>query len=156
MAEQDLSGSLTALAEHAGRTGQLPIAADIRARGDRRRRYAGSAGLGLVVAVAFSAGIAFAQPRVADERPVVPPVPPASQPGPESPAVSPPPVSRSPAVSSAPAVSIPPGVPQSPIKAPPPEFSVPPGTPTPAPTSERPLSTVSPGVPPPTLPYPPG
>jgi hypothetical protein len=125
MADQNLSRGLTALAEHAGRTGRLAVAADVRTRGDRRRhrRYAASAGLGLMVAAAFGAGIALGQPRAANGRPVVPQVPAASHPAPELPLPAvPPPVLPAPAVSSSPAVSIPPGVPRSPIKAPPPQY----------------------------------
>ena len=124
MAEQNLSGGLTALAEHAERTGRLAVAADVRERGDRRRRwrYAGSAGLVLVVAAMFSAGIALGQPRTGTERPAVPQAPAASQPGGESPVPAVPPTVSPPAVSSSPAASAPPGVPRSPIKAPPPQY----------------------------------
>jgi len=133
MAEQNLADGLTALAEHGGRTGRLAVAADVRGRGDRRRRwrYAGSAGLGLLVAGAFGAGIALGQPRSGSEPPAAPQVPAASQPGPELPlpalpaTVSPAPGAPSlpaPAVSSSSAVSVPPGAPRSPIKAPPPEY----------------------------------
>jgi hypothetical protein len=117
MAEQNLSAGLTALAEHAERTGRLAVATDIRARGNRRRgwRYAGSAGLALVVAAAFSAGIALGQPRSANERPAAPPVP----------AVSTPPV------------AVPPGVPSSPVKAPPPEYPYSTDPALPATTSQR-------------------
>jgi hypothetical protein len=147
MGEQDLSVGLAALAENGSRTAWLPAAADIRARGDRRRRrrYAASAALGLVVAAAFSVGIAMGQPRSADERPVVPQVPAASRPGAESPSQS-----QGPTVS--PSATVPVGVPRSPIKAPPPEYSVPPGTTVPATMPHAPLSTGDPGEPPPTLP----
>ena len=138
VAEQNLSAGLTALAEHAERTGRLTVAADIRERGDRRRRrrYTGSAGLVLVVAATFSAGIALSQTRFANERPAVPQMPAASQPGgksplpavpPESPAPAKPspappsPAVSPPAVSTAP-VAVPPGGPTSPVKAPPPEY----------------------------------
>jgi hypothetical protein len=152
MAEQDLLGGLTALADHGARTGRLREAADIRVRGDRRRRrrYAGSAGLGLVVAAAFGVGVALGQAAPVTERPAVPPVPPGPVATPSE-VVSSSPASPSPAVRS-PAVSVPPGIPQSPIKAPPPEF-IPPGDGTVPPTTYPiPLGTMTPGAPLPGLP----
>ena len=64
MPEPDLDTGLDALAAHAGRTGRLAPAGDIRARADRRRRrrYAATGALGVVLVGAFGVGIALAQP----------------------------------------------------------------------------------------------
>ncbi|BFU42844.1 hypothetical protein [Krasilnikovia sp. MM14-A1004] len=64
MPEHDLDRGLAALARHAGHTGRLASAGDVRARADRRRkhRYAATGALGAVTAVALGVGIAAAQP----------------------------------------------------------------------------------------------
>jgi hypothetical protein len=63
MPDHDLDRDLAALARHAGRTGRLGTAADIRARGDRRRRNqrVASGALGLVLLGALGTGLAFGQ-----------------------------------------------------------------------------------------------
>ncbi|GAB1693971.1 hypothetical protein [Krasilnikovia sp. M28-CT-15] len=74
MPEHDLDRGLAALARHAGHTGRLSPAADLRARADRRRkrRYAATGALGAVAAVALGVGIAAAQPDGAGPAPAPP------------------------------------------------------------------------------------
>jgi hypothetical protein len=63
MSDHDLDERLSALADHAQRTGTLGAASDVRSRGDRRRRnqHATSAVLGVVLLGALGGGIALGQ-----------------------------------------------------------------------------------------------
>jgi len=63
MSDRDLTARLEALADHAARAGTLGPAADVRRRGDQRRRtqQALTGALGAVVVVALGAGIAVGQ-----------------------------------------------------------------------------------------------
>jgi hypothetical protein len=112
MPDLDLDRRLSELAADAGRSAPIPAAADVRRRADRRRRgrYAGSAALGVLVAVAFGVGITLGQPR---PQPAVPVISPAEAP---TPGILPPPVLPS-AADSAPWADASPG---EPVKAPPP------------------------------------
>jgi hypothetical protein len=92
MPELNLDRRLEALAGDAGRIGRLDSAVEVRVRGDRRRRrrYAGSAVLGMLLAAAFGTGIALAQPKQSPAPPAVSPSPAVSPTRSPSPAVSPP------------------------------------------------------------------
>jgi hypothetical protein len=95
--------------EHFGRTAAVQARADRR----RRRRYAGSAALGVMLAAVFGVGVAFGQSKHSPEPPTISTVP-----------------------------TIPPSTlrtyaPGEPIKAPPPEYS-PAGEPTVAPMTTDP------------------
>jgi hypothetical protein len=63
MPDHDLDTSLAAIADHARQTGRLGGAADIRARGDRRRRnqQVASGALAVTLLGALGAGVAFGQ-----------------------------------------------------------------------------------------------
>jgi hypothetical protein len=65
MFDDDLGAGLTALAEHAGRTGHLADAASVRARADgrRRRRHVAAGALGAVLLGVLGVGVARGLPR---------------------------------------------------------------------------------------------
>ncbi len=71
MPDHDLDGDLAALARHAGRTGRLRTAADVRARGDRRRRNhrVATGALSLALLGALGTGLAFGQAGRPDPTP---------------------------------------------------------------------------------------
>ena len=82
MSDHDLDERLNALAEHGRHTGRLGPAADIRRRGDQRRRdrTIASAALGVTLLAALAGGVAFGQqarrpsepPAVADTTTLAP------------------------------------------------------------------------------------
>ncbi|MEV4629683.1 hypothetical protein AB0J90_25800 [Micromonospora sp. NPDC049523] len=95
MPDDHLDDALRSLAAHAARTGRLPnVAADVRQRGDKRRkrRYAGTAALGVVLVGLLTAGIAVSQPNAGPQ--LGPPAGPPASAGPStSPTASPTPSS---------------------------------------------------------------
>ncbi|MGW4462030.1 RICIN domain-containing protein [Micromonospora sp. NPDC004704] len=104
MPDDHLDDALRSLAAHAGRTGRLPnVPADVRQRGDKRRkrRYAGSAALGVALVGLLTAGIAVTQPNRGPQ--TGPPAAPPASAGPSTPPSATPTPTPSPAPPTTPA-----------------------------------------------------